>query len=174
MTGYNKQYRLSYRLYKKALNLIICSLEFQDSNNINLAKGMPFRTLNKYMLNRHNFVDGHYALELLRIQYFGPTPEGHRLPQFSKEENDQITGYFTEHYTLLIFSNYLTILDSQKNNQMIPETNELNFLPMSQIINKDPSKLFNLPISKKTFFSNNENLTNVSEIYYKKYARIVQ
>lgn len=77
ITAYNKQYYLSYRLYKKTLNMIISSFEFQDSNNINLAKGMLFRTLNKYMLNRHDYVDGHYVLELLRIQYLGPTPEGH-------------------------------------------------------------------------------------------------
>jgi hypothetical protein len=147
MTAFQLAYRNTYRLYKKVLSLIVSSIEFQDPKKVSFAKGTIFSVLCEFLTNRHDYIDGHYFMEMLRIYAFGPAPGGHVMPQFKKEEAEQITVYLTEHMSLLMLSIYYKMEKGVNQEDLL----SFNFLPISKIINKEASQFFNMPISKNTY-----------------------
>lgn len=67
---------------------------------------------------------------------------------FEIDEMEQVTMYLTEQYNLLVLMMYYTS-HNVPNKRVDPTI--FNFLPVSKIINKEPSKFFNQPVSKNTY-----------------------
>jgi len=84
---------------------------------------------------------------MVRIYAFGPSPSGHVMPHFKKEEPEQIKVYLTEHMSLLKLSIYYKMEKNVNQEDLL----SFNFLPISKIINKEASQFLNMPLSKNTY-----------------------